>query len=55
MCGLFKKIKINQISMNQNQESLFKVNCHVIIQWLIQMKRNFEEKKKRKKITKSQS
>ena len=35
MCELFKKIKINQISMNQNQESLFKVNCHVIIQWLI--------------------
>ena len=45
MCEFFlKEIKINQISMNQNQESLFKANRHVIIQWLTYMKRNFGEK-----------
>ena len=35
MCELFLKIKINQNYMNQNQGSLVKANCHVIIQWLI--------------------
>ena len=45
MCGLFQEIKITQIYMNQNKENLFKANCHVIIQWLTQMKRNFGEKK----------
>ena len=49
MCELFKKVKINQISMNQNQKSLFNASCHVIIQWLIWMKRNF------KKLIQSQS
>ena len=49
MCELFEKIKINQNFMNQNQESLFKANCHIINQWLIWMKRNF------KKLIQSQS
>ena len=43
MCELFKKVKINQISMNQNQKSLFNASCHVIIQWLPWMKRKFKK------------
>ena len=45
MCELFKKVKINQISMNQNQKSVFKAICHVIIIWLTWMKRKFTTRK----------
>ena len=35
-----KKIKTNENFMNQNQESLFKANYHMVIRWLIWMNRN---------------